>query len=235
MLKFATRIIVVAAVSLHLGPALAQRVFDNGPKLSPLDGGRVERLGEAMIINGRPATIDRVTAPQPPAEVVRHYRRALDDKSSGKIVQYQLKGDQILARKIGEHFVTVRVHAAPDGTSEVWIMTAPMRAPPAAQSALPSHLALPGGSRLLSNVETIDGERRAHTVIATADAAVSATSDFVKRNLGDRGFSLVASDASSLDQSRRVMLFQRGTEDVMVTIADGPKGRTLVFNASGPK
>jgi len=105
----------------------------------------------------------------------------------------------------------------------------------AADAALPSHLALPAGSRLLSNVETVDGGRRAYTVIATADAAMSATQDFVKRNLSDRGFSLVASDGSSVDPSRRVMLFQRGTEDVMVTVADGPKGRTLVFNASGPK
>ncbi len=145
-----------------------------------------------------------------------------------------IQGDQILARKIGEHFVTVRVRTGLDGASDVWIMTSPML-PPVAAKPLPSHLALPAGSRILSNVETLDGDRRAHTVIVKADAAVSATQDFLKRSLGERGFTLVASDASGNDASRRVLLFQRGAEDVMATISDGPAGRTLVLNASGPK
>lgn len=233
MLKFAVRAMAVVAASIHVGPALSQPAFNSVPKLLAPDGSSVERIGDAMVVNGRPVTIDRVIVSQPPADVARHYRKALDEKSSGKIVEYKLKGDQIVARKVGEHFITVRVQKALNGTSEVWIMTTPME-PPAA-SVLPSHLALPAGSRLLSNVETIDGGRRAHTVIATAEAAVAATQDFVKRSLGDRGFTLVTSDVSSLDPSRRVMLFQRGSDDVMVTIADGPKGRTLVFNASGPK
>ncbi len=234
MLKFALPVTLGALISLQLSPALAQQAFNSAPRLASPDGSSVERVGDSMVINGRPVTIDHIVLPLAPADAVRHYRKALDEKSSGKVVEYRLKGDQILARKIGEHFVTVRVQTAFNGTSEAWIMTTAMQPPPSA-AALPSHLALPAGSRLLSNVETVDGGRRAHTVIATADAAVSATQDFVKRSLGDRGFSLVTSDASSLDQSRRVMLFQRGTEDVMVTIADGPKGRTLVFNASGPK
>lgn len=128
----------------------------------------------------------------------------------------------------------MRVRAVPGGASDVWVMTTPM-VPPAASNALPSHLALPAGSRVLSNVETVDGGRRAHTVIATAEAAVSATQDFLKRTLGERGFTLVTSDVSGNDPSRRVLLFQRGSEDVMVTIADGPAGRTMVMNASGPK
>ncbi len=77
--------------------------------------------------------------------------------------------------------------------------------------------------------------RRAHTIIATAEAAVSATQDFLTRSLGERGFTLVTSDHQRKDPSRRVLLFQRGTEDVMATIAEGPAGRTLVLNASGPK
>lgn len=234
MLKLALYVALGALISLQVGPALAQHAFSSAPKLSAPDGSSVERVGDSMMINGRPVTIDHLVLPMAPADAVRYYRRALDEKSSGKVVAYRLKGDQILARKIGEHFVTVRVQSALNGTSEVWIMTTVMQPPPSA-AALPSHLSLPAGSRLLSNVETIDRGRRAHTIIATADAAVSATQDFVKRSLGDRGFSLVTSDASSLDESRRVMLFQRGMEDVMVTIADGPKGRTLVFNASGPK
>ena len=187
-----------------------------------------------MVINGRAVTVERIVAPQSPADVLKHYRKALDEKSSGKIIEYKLKGDQIISRRIGEHFVTVRVQKTPAGTAEVWTMTTRMQ-PPAATNVLPSHLAVPAGSRILSNIETLDGHRRAYTVIATADAAVSAAQDFVKRHLTDRGFTLVASDESSLAASRRVMLFQRGTEDVMVTIADGPKGRTLVLNASAPK
>jgi hypothetical protein len=235
MLKVALTAVVAAVAALQVDSAVAQQAFNNAPKLSVPGGGGVERLGDAMVINGRPVTIDHIVISLPAADVVHHYRKALDEKSSGKIVEYRLKGDRILGRRIGEHFVTVRVQTARNGTSEAWVMTTVLQPPVAADAALPSHLALPAGSRLLSNVETVDGERRAYTVIATADAAMSATQDFVKRNLSDRGFSLVASDGSSVDPSRRVMLFQRGTEDVMVTIADGPKGRTLVFNASAPK
>ena len=234
MLKIAASASVAVAIALYAGSALSQQSLGAAPKLSVPEGSSVEPLGDAMVINGRPVTVQRVVAPQSAADVARHYRKALDEKSSGKIVEYRLKGDQIIARRIGEHFVTVRVQKAPGGTAEVWIMTTQMRAPVTTE-ALPSHLAVPAGSRILSNVETLDGARRAYTIIATADAAVSATQDFVKRHLKDRGFTLVASDESSVDASRRVMLFQRGTEDVMVTIADGPKGRTLVLNASAPK
>lgn len=187
-----------------------------------------------MIVNGRPMTIEHVTVQRPPADVLRHYRKTLEDKTSGKTVERRINGDEILARRVGDQFVTVRVRPTASGASDVWVMTTPMR-PPVSAAPLPAHLALPAGSRVLSNVETVDGARRAHTVIAMSEAATAATQDFLKRSLGERGFSLVASDSSREDPSRRVMLFQRGTEDVMVTIADGPAGRTVVLNASAPK
>ena len=227
----ATYLLFAAAFA---GTAQGQQPLSAAPKLVAPEGSSIERLGDAMIVNGRPMMIDHISVQRPAAEVLRHYRQALDEKVTGKIVERRLKGDHILARQIGENFVTVRVTPTLGGASEVWVMTTPMR-PPASAAALPSHLTLPGGSRILSKVETVDGGRRAHTVIATSEAAVSATEDFLKRSLGERGFGLVASDESRRDSSRRVMLFQRGAEDVMVTIADGPAGRTLVLNASGPK
>lgn len=226
--------IVGTVAALQLAEAHAQYASESAPKISAPEGSGVEPISEAMLINGRRVTLDRITVPQPSAAVVRHYRKALDEKSSGKIVQYQLKGDQIVARRVGEHFVTVQVRKASENASEVWVMTTPMQAPTAA-GQLPSYLAVPAGSRVLSNVETVDGGRRAYTVIATADADVSATQDFLKKFLSERGFSLVTSDESNLSASRRMLLFQRGAEDVMATISDGPKGRTLVLNASGPK
>jgi len=233
MLKFFVGTMAVGA-ALYLSAALAQPLLPRELQLASPEGSSVERLGDSMVVNGRSMVIDHVTTPRPPSEVLRHYRKALNEHSSGKIVENKLGADQILARKIGEHFVTVRVRAAPGGASDVWVMTTPMM-PAAASSALPSHLALPAGSRVLSNVETVDGGRRAFTVTATAEAAVSATEDFLKRSMGERGFTLVTSDVSGKNPSRRMLLFQRGSEDVMVTIADGPAGRTMVMNASGPK
>lgn len=232
MLRWTTSIIVVCA-GMHLSSAGAQSVHSE-PKLAPPDGSSVERLGDSMVVNGRLMAIDHVTTSRLPADVLRHYRRELNADSSGKIIENKVAGDHVLARRIGEHFVTVRVRAMPDGASDVWVMTTPMQPPPASRS-LPPHLALPAGSQVLSSVETVDGGRRAYTVIATAEPAVSATQDFLKRSLGGHGFTLVASDASGNDPSRRVLLFQRGSDDVMVTIADGPAGRTMVLNASGPK
>ena len=219
------------ALALHAGAVIAQSTAAQG--LAPPSGSSVDRLGET-IVDGRPMTIEHVMVPQAAAEVLRHYRRALAAGSSGKIIERKLMGDQILARKINESFVTVRVRSTLDGGSDVWVMTTPMQ-PPTLRSEPPPHLALPAGSRVLSNVETVDGARRAHTVIATAEAGIAATQDFLKQSLGERGFTLVASDAASNNPARRVLLFQRGTEDVMVTIADGPTGRTMVLNASAPK
>ncbi|HKO68777.1 MAG TPA: hypothetical protein VJU53_13325 [Burkholderiaceae bacterium] len=219
---------------LYFSAAPAQWVARGERGIAPPEGSSVERLGDSMVVNGRPMTIDHVTVQRSPADVLRHYRRALTENASGKVVESKVAGDQILARKIGENFVTIRVRSAPSGGSDVWVMTTAMQPPPA-NNALPAHLALPAGAQLLSNVETVDGGRRAYTVIATAEAAVPATQDFLKRSLGERGFTLVASDASRNDPSRRVLLFQRGAEDVMITIADGPAGRTIVLNASAPK
>lgn len=214
--------------------ASAQQLQSEASRIAAPEGSSVERLGDAMLVNGRPMAIDHVTTDLPAADVLRHYRKALDQGASGRIVETRVAGDQVLARRIGDQFVTVRVRSSPAGASDVWIMTTPMN-PPSTSSALPSHMALPAGSQVLSSVETSDGDRRAHTVIATADAAISATQDFLMRSLGERGFTLVASDVAGNDPTRRVLLFQRGREDLMITIADGPAGRTLVLNASGPK
>jgi hypothetical protein len=227
-------VVAYAMVAVYCSPTLAQKSLNDEPKLAPPEGSHVERLGDAMVVNGRPMAIDHVTVPRPASEVLNHYRKLMDDKAGGRVVQRKLMGDQILARKIGVDFVTVRVRDTATGFSDVWIMTTPMQ-PPSAPGVLPSHLALPAGSRILSNVETLDGGRRAHTIIATAETGVSATQDFLTRSLGERGFTLVTSDKQRQDASRRVLLFQRGTEDVMATITDGPAGRTLVLNASGPK
>jgi hypothetical protein len=232
MLKSISALIVVCA-GVNLSSAGAQ-ALNGGPKVAPPDGSSVERLGDSMVVNGRPVAIDHVTTSRLPADVLRHYRKALNADSSGRIIENKVADDHVLARKIGDHFVTVRVRATPDGASDVWVMTTPIQPPPAGRE-LPPHLALPAGSQILSSVETVDGGRRAYTVIATADPAVSATQDFLKRSLGGHGFTLVASDASSNDPSRRVLLFQRGGDDVMVTIADGPAGRTMVLNATGAK
>ena len=182
------------AFASHFASAVAQPAAA-ASGLAPPKGSFVDRLGQT-IVDGRPMAIEHVVVPQAVAEVLRHYRQALAAGSSGKIIERKLMGDQILARKIDENFVTVRVRSAPDGRSDVWVMTTPMH-PPAARSELPSHLALPAGSRVLSNVETVDGARRAHTVIATAEAGVLATQDFLKQSLGERGFTLVASDAAN--------------------------------------
>jgi hypothetical protein len=226
--------VLAMMVGAWLPVAIAQQLRSVEPGIAAPEGSSVERLGDSMVVNGRPMAIDHVTTASPLAEVLRHYRKALDQGASGKVVESKVAGNLVLAGRIGEQFVTVRVRSTPEGSSDVWVMTTPMNPPPA-RSALPPHLALPAGSQILSSVETIDGGRRAYTIIATAEAAVSATQDFLKRSLGDLGFTLVTSDKSDNDPSRRVLLFQRGSKDVMVTIADGPAGRTMVLNASGPK
>jgi hypothetical protein len=228
MLKALSATIAVAA-GIALTSANAQQSL-----LAPPEGSSVERLADSMVVNGRPMLIEQVTTSRLPADVLRHYRKALNADSSGKIIENKVAGDHVLARRIGENFVTVRVRETLNGASDVWVMTTPMQPPPSS-NPLPPHLALPAGSQILSSVETVDGARRAYTVVATADPAVAATQDFLKRSLGDRGFTLITSDVSANDPSRRSLLFQRGAEDVMVTIADGPAGRTMVLNASGPK
>ena len=88
--------------------------------------------------------------------------------------------------------------------------------PPAAAAAIPSYLALRRVT-FLSNVETVDGERRAHTVDRKGRCAVEATQDFLKRHLGDRGFALVRL-MHQASTRRGVYCYFSGDEDVMATI-----------------
>jgi hypothetical protein len=123
MLKSISALIVVCA-GVNLSSAGAQ-ALNGGPKVAPPDGSSVERLGDSMVVNGRPVAIDHVTTSRLPADVLRHYRKALNADSSGRIIENKVADDHVLARKIGDHFVTVRVRATPDGASDVWVMTTP--------------------------------------------------------------------------------------------------------------
>lgn len=194
--------------------------------LAAPDGARVEPLGGDLRLNGRPVAMTRVLAEAPVQEVLAHYRKQLGRRQ----VERDLAGAHTLSAKIDDRFLTVRVKSLPGGKVEAWLMETALHEPARPPSV--ADLGIHQG-QAVSTLESVDGGRRARTIVTVNRQSIDANRDTVAAVLGERGYRLVG-EARANGQPGRTLLFQRGADDVFVTIAEQGDVRTVVYNATTP-
>jgi hypothetical protein len=196
-----------------------------GQPLPRPKGAEVETMGAQSLLNGRPVHVERVTSALPPAELLAHYRQLLGTRS----VQTEAQGRTVLSGPLEDRFVSVELRPADDGRTEAWVMARPLRAP-APAPARPPVSALPAGAHWLSTLESVDNGRRVRTSVAAASASLAASREFVARQLSERGYQRVAGAADNSMQ-----MFQRGSDDVMLTVVERNGARMIVLVDSSPQ
>lgn len=142
---------LVALVLSHLAPAQAASATA-WPELTHPQDAVVEPVDGEILLNGVPMRLTRVRVAAPPGTVAGHYRRAL----GGGSVVAQAGTHRVLSQARGDFLITVTLTSLADGGSEALVSIADARAARGAGSRRLG-FALPAGSELLSDMQSIDG------------------------------------------------------------------------------
>lgn len=207
-----------AAVLCALAPTAGAQTLPAPP------GAAVETLGEHTLLNGRPMQLQRVSSALPRAELLAHYRHALGPRS----VQSEVQGRTVVAGVIEQQFVSVELRPASGGSTEAWVMSRPLHPPPQGPMRPPVS-PLPAGAQLLSTLESVDNGRRARTSVALTQASAAASREFIARQLAERGYQRIAGGDDG-----RVQMFQRGSDDVMLSVVERAGARLIVLVDTSP-
>lgn len=152
------------------------------PVLAHPQGARIEPIGERVRLDGVPLRLARVITALPSHAAVAHYQRTL-----GAPVTHAQAGDtQVLAQARGDFFITVSITPLADGRSEVLTSVADSRAAREV-AGRPAGFALPAGSTLLSDMESVDGRLTARQLVLTNTHSLRTNLDRISASLATRG------------------------------------------------
>lgn len=152
------------------------------PELPAPRGARVENVGEQVRLNGIPMRMQRVLSRQAAGDVARHYRDAMGPRHASERVSDRV----ILSRPDGDYFLTVSVRPLATGVTEALVSAADVRE--ARRSAgRPLGVRLPADTRVVSDMESIDGDKRSRQLVLTNAHAIAVNLDVLTRELAARG------------------------------------------------
>jgi hypothetical protein len=200
------------------------------PVLAAPRGAIVENVGDQIQINGYATRVQHVFLHQNSAEAVAYYRRALGSRSATR----ELGAVTTLAAPRGAYFITVRINPDQVDSAEAFVMVARLDAGARSDAKSVRDLPLPAGSQIINVTESMDGERRARTVVALHSVALDAAADAIERTLRERGFVRVCSDDGAAIPGpisrRRFLLYQRDGAEIFVTVTEREGVGMIVYS-----
>lgn len=183
-MQFGQRLAVALFALLVLLAAVAPSaaLADAWPALTHPQDARIEPVGERVRVNGVPMRLTRVITTLPADAAAAHYQRAL----GAPVAHAQTGHTQVLAQARGDFFITVSITPLPDGRSEVLSSVADSRAAREA-AGRPLGFALPAGSELLSDMESIDGGLASRQLVLINPHSLRTNLDRLSASLAARG------------------------------------------------
>ncbi len=142
----------------------------------------VQSIGEQIRLNGIPMRMTRVVTVGPMEDVTAHYRSALGER----VAVSDIDASRVLSQSRGDYFITVTLQPLGEGVVEALISVADM---PGAREAAdrPLGFLLPGGSELLSDMESIDGNASSRQLVVMNGHGLGANLEHFAATLSDRG------------------------------------------------
>lgn len=170
----------------------------------------VQSIGEQVRLNGIPMRMTRVVSAKPIDELTEHYRSAL----GGRVAMSDIASSTVLSQSRGDYFITITLQPLGEGLVEALVSIADM---PAAREAAnrPLGFLLPGGSELLSDMESIDGKTNSRQLVVLNGHGLGANLDHFVGTFAERG---LRPDGAPLLES----------DDALVQRFEGPTGEAKV-------
>lgn len=198
---------------------------DPWPTVEHPGGARVEHLGQHVRLNGVPMRMTRTLSAAPADELAAHYRSAL----GAPVAHSRVGATEVLAQRRGDHFITVTIATLPGGASEALLSIADLHGAREA-GARPPGFMLPGGSELLSDMESIDGPVSARQLVVMNAHDLHANLGSFSASLAERGLrpagppqavsddALVQGFEGQNGDARLVLVRRDGTTSAILTL-----------------
>jgi hypothetical protein len=182
------------------------------PQLPIPADARIEPIGSEVRLNGIPMRMQRVLAPRPLEELARHYRDALGPRHASERLPDRL----ILSQARDAYFITVSIRPLTAALTEALVSVADARAARQA-SGRPLGISLPAESAVLSDMESVDGNKHSRQLVLSNPHAIPANLDAFSRALDARG---MRPDGPLLrkSQSEHVQFYKGGAREAQLTL-----------------
>jgi hypothetical protein len=215
---------IAMAACLALGSAASVAVpapaRAGWPQVELPDGARADSIGDDMRLNGVPTRILRFSSAQEPAAVLDFFR----GRWGTRRVENSVGPHRLLGRREGDYFITVRVQAHGRGTAGL-VSVADLRAGSHARQR-PAGVPLPADSVVLSDLESVDGARRARQLVVANAAGSPANAAFFESRLADKGLRLQRREGSG---ARQTLWFDGEGREAMLVLSQQAKASHAVL------
>ncbi|MDB5796835.1 MAG: hypothetical protein JWP36_737 [Paucimonas sp.] len=232
--------VLLLGLLLPAQPLRAQEAAAQWPRIVLPDGVRSFDMGEQVNLNGMPMRLQGFVSALGPDSVRDGFRRVLGHPLIENTIGQRL----VLGRAQDQYYILVQIEAAGSGSRGVLavshLQAALDQSNEAAASAMHWLSRLPAGSRMLSNMQSRDGDRlsRHLVIVNTHDESLNAHSlkslmagDGYVLERDSSGASAAQENAAALPSQAagaRVLYFKAANREGVATIHREAQGRTAI-------
>jgi len=190
------------------------------PKLPFPKKAKVEAVGENVRLNGVPMRMHRVLSKGNPEEMLRFYRDALgEDHAEVRVRQKNASGGysytKVLSQLKDGYFITVRVTRVASDVVETLLAVSDGR-PSQSTRGLPLGFSLPSGSKVISDMESVDAGKNSRQLVFNNAHSMQANENLVIDLLRSKGYRLQANLTKHTDKGLTMMFVGDGREAMVV-------------------
>lgn len=230
-----------AAFAMPAFPARAAAAASAWPVLPVPPGAQAFDVGQDLRIDGLAMQVRGFLSPEPPARLVAWFRAQLGDP----LVTSGHDGKTLLGQFRHGYYLTVQLENAGGGTRALLAQSdmrallaqSDMQNVTAGRASFAEHAdwqsRLPQGMRILSLVQSRDGERRSQHLVLQSPGTLTDSAQALSRMLGRAGYAPIGGPVPA--SQGLVLQFQRPGGDAMAVLHRGPDGSTsAVLSTSTP-
>ncbi|MGA0570777.1 hypothetical protein ACO2Q9_08665 [Variovorax sp. VNK109] len=190
-------------------------------------GARVEMVAPDMRVQGSAMTMRIIESKLSVDELIGYYRDLwaplATDKRPGSR-EDKAPGWRVISTIDGPCLNTVQVRAQGSGSYALLAVSQAQGTMERRNAQVTTFPALPG-SKVLQDVEFVDGIRNSRTVVLTNTSNIAANQNFYVDAFRQRGWTQVMQGkADSTRGVHQVMVLKRGFEEINLVISPGPNG-----------
>lgn len=190
---------------------------------------RLSSVGDHITINGIPARIYRFTSGSKPDEVVRYFHEHVERDFKRAQPSAALPGQLAVAGRVGDFWVTLQVLQKGAQTIGTW--SAIPQFMPDVREAVQRPAGFPRSAQLIQQVDSYDAGRHSQMAIGLDPSPIDAVAERLAAGLIEEGFVKQSTPVANWPSpDTYVGLFRKGREEIFVTLAQEPKGTSLMIN-----
>jgi hypothetical protein len=216
-----------AAATIALCATIGARAqSEPWPEVPPPPKAHVEWVGDSLRVNGVPMRVMRFQSSASRAEIVEYYRAYWSGGYPNRPLVAPQGPVTLVGQVHGPYYMTARVRDGANQSSEGTITVSRILGTRPDRSA--GDLPLPPGAKVVSVVEANDPGRRSREVTVASPAPRQSVVDYYQMTLTAAGWMPIqANDKPPTAPGRggSFLVFQRGRDEVQLSIVDGARGR----------